>query len=247
MESSPTSSQPGGDRTAEILTLVLRLLEGDPRLSASFQQLRSDVEASALPRHSVDWQGSATPLPYARALQRLGDAAPAPTQLQSLLGRLMELTLQSVDASSRLPSIPLSLLRSDGLSIASTGTNGEAWSAAYRRQLSLFQETCLRGRAAASSTTLLLAREIGARVPGRARPPRYCFSSAISDLGRRACSQADATTVHVVRSPSSGVLLHFRPFWAAHLDRLRRLQHQDVGCAQRPAAEDVPRPRTRYQ
>ena len=182
MESSPTSSQPGGDRTAEILTLVLRLLEGDPRLSASFQQLRSDVEASALLGHSVDWQGSATPLSYARALQRLGDAAPAPTQLQSLLGRLMELTLQSVDASSRLPSIPLSLLRSDGLSIASTGTNGEAWSAAYRRQLSLFQETCLRGRAAASSTTLLLAREIGARVPGRARPPKYCFSSAISDL-----------------------------------------------------------------
>ena len=54
MESSPTSSQPGGDRTAEILTLVLRLLEGDPRLSASFHS--PSMSRPALSSASADWQ-----------------------------------------------------------------------------------------------------------------------------------------------------------------------------------------------
>lgn len=86
------------------MLLVLRHLEGDPRLARSFEALRADAEALGLLGTTVNWTGTRRLLGYDQAVHRLGEAPP-PSQLLSLLTRLVDFSrLQARSPPPRYPN-----------------------------------------------------------------------------------------------------------------------------------------------
>ena len=99
-----------GPASADTMAMIMRTLEGDPRLARAFSALKQDAEAAGLLGSSCDWQGNSRPSTYEQAITRVG-AAPEPAHLQRLLGRLVDFSRDQARSATRLPSAPWSLLR----------------------------------------------------------------------------------------------------------------------------------------
>ena len=164
----------------ELLLLILRLLEHDPRLASAFAALRADAESAGLLGCSLDWHGATRPSTYERAIRRLG-APPDPAQLSHLLSHLVDLTRSSAASAlgaSHLPSAAWSLLRGGALALAppisTARTQTAQWSALYRQPVATSTDVAVRRRSVHSGggrVASLAARERGVRLPVRRMRP----------------------------------------------------------------------------
>ena len=130
--------------SSELLALMLRSMEGDPRLASAFAALKQDAERAGLLGNGADWQGAPRAVTYERAIARIGPA-PAPEHLSQMLGRLVDVSRQEADrGGTRLPMAPWSLLRTGPLAL--TEARSAQWSATHRVVLPSSREASVRLR-----------------------------------------------------------------------------------------------------